>query len=80
MLKNIKSIRIINKIFQPIIYERKLRLIKYNKNLQNKNDIDIEYYKVFSGRYIILYDIKKRLKKEKNMIYLLINYYLKENI
>ena len=80
MLKNIKSIRIINKIFKPIIYERKLRLIKYNKNLQNKNDIDIEYYKVFSGRYIILYDIKKRLKKEKNMIYLLINYYLKENI
>jgi len=32
----------------------KLELIKYNKNLQNKFNISIINYKVFSGRYQII--------------------------
>ena len=36
------------------MYERtKLKIVKYNKNLKNKIDININNYKYFTGKYII---------------------------
>ena len=45
MLNNIKSIYIINKIFEPLTYTAKLNLIKYNKIISNRLDIKLEDYK-----------------------------------
>ena len=52
--------------------KNKLKLIKYNKNLQNTIDINLNNYKFFSGRYIEFeadgkgkeYDSYDRLKFE----------------
>ena len=40
-------------MFSFVIQRKKLELIKYNKNLQNKIDISLLYYKAFSKKYII---------------------------
>ena len=40
----------------------KLKLVKYNKNLQNKININIINYKIFSERYII-YETKEKVKE-----------------
>ena len=53
MLENIKACSFIKKIFSLIIERKKLKIIKYNKNLQNIIDINLINYKFFSGRYII---------------------------
>ena len=52
MLNNIKSNFIMRKIFIHLYDRRQLKLIKYNKILQNKNNISLYNYKIFSGRYI----------------------------
>ena len=45
------------------IYERKkLKLVKYNKNIQQKIDVNIKNYKLFKRKYVI-YD-KNGLAKE----------------
>ena len=61
MLENIKSLFFTRRIFLNINETRKLNLIKYNKKLQKKLDINIINYKVYSGRYII-YDTKEKIK------------------
>ena len=53
MLDIIKSFYFYKIIFSYIDEKRKLKLAKYNKNIQNKIDINLTNYKVFSGRYII---------------------------
>ena len=40
------------KIFIHLYDRRQLKLIKYNKILQNKNNISLYNYKIFSRRYI----------------------------
>ena len=35
------------------MYEKKSKLIKYNKKFQNKIDITLNNYKYYSGKYII---------------------------
>ena len=65
MLKNIKSSYFIQIIFFHINNDRKLKLIKYNKNLQNEINVNINDYKIFSGRYII-YETKE-IGKEYNI-------------
>ena len=52
MLENIKSIYTSKNIFSFISEEKKLNLMKYNKLLQQKYEIDIYNYKIFSGKYI----------------------------
>ena len=52
MLENIKSIIIIKKVFNQLDELEKLKLIKYNKNIQNKINIDITNYQFFCGKYI----------------------------
>ena len=54
MLDNIKSVYCLKFIFSYINEKDKLKIIKTNKNLQNKIGIALINYKIFSGRYIIL--------------------------
>jgi hypothetical protein len=54
MLENIKSPNIMKKVFNHIYEENKLKLIKFNKRLQNILNITIMNYQQLSGRYIIL--------------------------
>ena len=53
MLKKIRSIYIMKKLFLCICDKQKIKLIKYNKTLQNDLNININNYKHFAGRYII---------------------------
>jgi len=62
MLSNIKSIFIIKHIFLYIKEELKLKLINYNKALQNKININLTNYKFFSGKYII-FETKEKGKE-----------------
>ena len=39
-------------MFQYLNEDKKLKLIQYNKNIQNKLGINIINYRIFSGRYI----------------------------
>ena len=71
MLKNIKSLYILRKPFNFISDERKLNLIKYNANFQNKFNINLYHFKIYSGRYII-YETKEKGKEynyKNNLIY-----------
>ena len=52
MLENIKSIYFIQKIFSYLDVHTKLGLIKYNKNLQNINELSLIDYKIISGKFI----------------------------
>ena len=71
MLENIKSINIIKKLFNQLDEKAKLNLIKYNKAIQTKINIDIINYKLFIGKYIIYdLDIKgKEYDSENNLIF-----------
>ena len=53
MLENIKSIYFIKIIFSLLEEEIKLKIVKYNKSLQNIININIINYKLFKGKYII---------------------------
>ena len=53
MLENIKSSYLIRAIFSYFNEKRKLKITKYNKNLQKLNNINLVNYKIFSGKYII---------------------------
>ena len=53
MLKNIKSTYFIKILFLYLEENLKLKMIKYNKTLQNNIDISIINYKFFAGKYII---------------------------
>ena len=53
MLKKTISDFFIIKLFSNVNEWVKLKMVKYNKNLQKKIDISLINYKIFSGRYII---------------------------
>ena len=53
MLKNVKSYYFLRIIFSCIDEKQKLKLIKYNKSLQDNMNINLTNYKIFSGKYII---------------------------
>ena len=59
MLGNIKSTYIIKYLFAFIDDRRKLKMLRYNKSVQNRIDINIMNYKRFANKYII---------KEENII------------
>jgi len=62
MLKKIKSSFFIKLMFQYLNEDKKLKLIHYNKNIQNKLGINIINYRIFSGRYIT-YETNRKLKE-----------------
>jgi len=51
--KSIKSLYILKEIFSFLYEKEKMDLIIYNKEFQEKLDIDIEDYKKISGKYKI---------------------------
>ena len=53
MMENIKSEFFLEKLFFQLETKRKLKLVKYNKNLQNIIGINLTNYKIFSGKEII---------------------------
>ena len=53
MLINIRSSYILIKIISNISERQKLKLVKYNKKIQYKIDINLLNYKLFSGKYIV---------------------------
>ena len=53
MLKKIKSIFFLRKVFNYLDEKRKLNVIKYNKNLQNLINVNIINYKTLSKKIII---------------------------
>ena len=44
---------IVQKVISYLGEKKKLKMVKYNKNLQNKLDIKLTHYKMYSGKYII---------------------------
>ena len=74
-MKQINSKYIFQIIFSFINQKRKLKISKYNKILQNKLDLNINFYKKFSGRYII-YDGKGIGKEYNNDLLLFEGEYL----
>ena len=52
-MENLESKYIIQNIFSFMNVKKKFKLVKYNKSLKNKLDINLEDYKKLSGRYII---------------------------
>ena len=62
MLKNIKSSYFKSILFSFIDERQKLKVLKYNKSLQNNINISIINYKFFTGKYII-YDTNRNGKE-----------------
>ena len=75
-MKIIKSTYFIKILFSYIDDGHKLRLLKYNKNLQKFIDISIINYKFFQEN--IYYT--NQMELEKNIMAMMIHYYLKVNI
>ena len=70
-MDKIKSFYINKKIFFLLYEKRKLSLFKYNKNLQNKFNINLINYKLFSDRIVIGGEdgISKEYNNNKQLIY-----------
>ena len=72
MLKNVKSSYFLRIILSFMKEKQKLKLIKYNKRLQENMNISLINYKIFSGKYII-YEQKGKGKEcdyDGHLIYL----------
>ena len=71
MLENIKSVYFIKILFSLITEVKKLKIVKYNKNIQNKLSINLNNYKIFSGKYII-YETNKigREYKDDELVFI----------
>ena len=65
MLKKVKSLYFIKILFFHINEGVKLKIAKYNKILQNKIDINLINYQLFTGRYII-FDTNEKVKEYDN--------------
>ena len=53
MLEKIKSSYFIKILFSILTDSKQLNLVKYNKAIQNKLNININNYKILYGKYII---------------------------
>ena len=51
MLKNIKSTYFIKLLFRYVDEKQKLKIVKYNKNIQKNINISLINYKFYSGKY-----------------------------
>ena len=56
MLDNIRSKYILKFFLSHVNEKKKLNLIKYNKNIQSKININILNYKILSGNYTTIYE------------------------
>ena len=53
IINSIKALLILRKVFSFILEKKKLDIIIYNKQIKQKFNIDIEYYKKESGKFKI---------------------------
>ena len=53
MLGKIQSTEFIKKLFDNIEEKTRLKLVKYNKELKKKLEINIDTFKEISGKYIV---------------------------
>ena len=65
-LSNINSKCILTQIFDYVYENKYLNIIRYNKALQKKINIDIKYYEKLSVIEIELYPINKAIKENKD--------------
>ena len=63
LLQSVRAIFNIKNILSHLTIIKRLKLIYFNKQLQNKSGIDSELYKTTSGRY----KIGKKEGQEKNI-------------
>ena len=63
-LENIKSKYILEKLFTIVQRKTELDIVKYNKIIKNKIDININDYKEFSGKYSSIYIKLKPIPKK----------------
>ena len=72
MLQNIKSSYIADFIFSKIEIGKKLKMVRYNKELQKKLNLKLLHYMIFSGKYIIFEKegiVKEYFSYNDNLIY-----------
>ena len=62
MLNNIKATFFYQVVFSCVKQKTKLKIAKYNKNLQNKININLNNYKFFTRKHIE-YETKKKGKE-----------------
>ena len=60
-MENIKSKYILKFFLSHINEKKKLNLVKYNKNMQTKININLLYYKNLSGNYTTIYDNNNKI-------------------
>ena len=65
-LSNINSKYILTQIFDYVYENKYLNIIRYNKALQKKINVDIKYYEKLSVIEIELYPINKAIKENKD--------------
>ena len=70
MLKNILSSYFAMNLFLYLDEKVKLQIIKINKRIQNKLNISILNYKLFSKKYVV-FDTNKKM--QKNITFIMIN-------
>ena len=63
MLDNIKSKYILQIFFSNFSEKTKLNLVKYNKNLQAKLNLNLLHYKIISGNYTTIFDNNNKIGK-----------------
>ena len=51
IFKNLKNDYFLKKLFHNLLKKKSLDIIKYNKSIQKRIDININHYKVFSEQY-----------------------------
>ena len=68
MLNKIKSIYFFPLLFSYVDESQKLKIVLPNKDLQNKINISLINYKLFSGKYIIFEENNKNKRKIYNSV------------
>ena len=63
MLDNIRSKYILKFFLSHVNEKKKLNLVKYNKNIQSKININILNYKILSGNYTTIYENNNKRAK-----------------
>ena len=76
MLNAIKATYFYKVLFSFLREKTKLKIAKYNKNLQNKIDITLNNYKFFTNKYIV-YGTKQ---KGKDIMVMKTHFIMKEII
>ena len=51
VLRNIKNNNVLKKIFNNILKIKSLEIVRWNKKIQNRLNLDIKYYKEYSEKF-----------------------------